>query len=927
MSGRPADPTEVDPMRPCPLPWLTRDPALCPGRYPACYPARRTHLRPPRRSTLSGALSLGLLLVVGMTAGCGESGESTTPPDPTPPPPPAPTTIQVTPALDTLAMGESTTLTASVLDQTGTPMTGVTLTWSSSDPALASVSSAGEVNALGEGPVVITARAGEAQGTADLFVLRLLTPVDDEGGTVSTEEGDVTVEIPEGAVSSGISVSIASEDPGSLPPGGVPGAVVRLGPAGQTFSVPVTLRLRYDPGALAPGIDRTRLRIHRLTEGGWIPLEGSSDPDASAVTTQLTSFSVYGIVADPEADLQVTYLLSPASLVPGASLEHAGEIRNLGPDSVFTAVAELRVTGSLGAPTGLPPFCAVDPDREDADLVVRCTVTDLGPGDAAPLLLQTPAGSDGGTVAGILEIVQRDAPPDPDPTNDAAEGSALVVVPTGEADLSLSLAPSAATLAMTEAITAALQVSNAGPGTASDLEVRIRWPEGRLLLASGVEEGCESTPPLGGVAGLRCTLETLGPGESRTLQVPLRATASTGSAALEAALVGWTGVSDANTTNHAATATLTVTAPDTVVVEGQEALEALSGISVLPGDLRIQGEGITNLAPLSSLTTVGGEFRLQDAGITSLAGLENLASVGGNLILSDLPSLTDITALSGLEGDLPAGLFLFDLPLLTSLAGLEGITGTGGTLSLNRLPALADISALSGITRTGGGVSLLDLAIPDLAGLAALQEIEGQLSLFWNTLPQVDHVEFPALERVGGAVGVAILPTGPDIGAGPTLRLPALTEAGGIFLVTGPQGLARSVRTAEFPVLQRVSGSVLVSRASDLETLELGALTEVLTPAGATSGLQFRDLPVLASLTLGPATLTVFNLGCPAQEGGCNAPNASLTSLDGISSGLTVLTFLSIRGHPGFSNEAAQAFVDRIQAEGANVIISDNGSS
>jgi len=870
------------------------------------------------------AFTSAFLVVLGFLGVLGGCGDSDGGPTSTDPEPPAPSTLQVTPAQDTLAIGESVTLEASVLDQTGAPMSGVTVTWASSDPAVVAVTAAGEATALAEGSVRITAGAGAAQGTADLLVKRLITPVGDEGATVSTEEGDVTVEIPAGAVSSGIQVSVASEDPAGLPAGGVPGAVVRLGPAGQTFDVPVTLRLRYDPQALTPGIDRNRLRIHRLTDGTWVPLEGASDPEEATVTTQLTSFSVYGIVADPAADLQVAYLLSPASLVPGAFLEHEAELRNLGPDSVFTAVAELRVDGDVAAPASLPAACAVDPDSEDADLVVRCTFTDLGPGDAEGFLLRTEAGAEGGLVEGEVMIVQSDGPPDPDASNNQRQGSAEILPASGTADLAVSLSPGSADLELAEALPVELEVSNSGPDAAQDIQVRLRWPEGRLLLSAELDPACEPAPVLAGIAGVLCALSDLPSGAAHSFDIPVRATGSAGTLSLDAALTGWTGVTDANSGNHVASAILTVSVPESLRVEGPEALEALADIVSLPGDLQVVGSGITSLAPLASLVSVGGGLQLLDLGVSSLAGLENLTSLGGNLVLSDLPALADISALAGLEGGLPAGLFLLDLPLLTSLAGLDGVTEVGATLGLNRLPALTDLSALAGVTRTGGGVSLLDLGIEDLSGLAALEEVGGQLSVFWNTLPGLDHVELPALRRVGAAVGVARIPTGPDVGPGPTLRLPALEEAGAVFLALG-QELQRSVRSAEFPALERVNGSMLVSRAQDLETLDLGSLTEVLNPAGATSGLQFLALPALSSLTLGPATLTVLNLGCVVTESNCPATNTSLTSLDGISSGVTVLTFLSIRGNPGFTDADAQAFVDRIGTDGANVVIGGNG--
>ncbi|MDE2846703.1 MAG: Ig-like domain-containing protein [Gemmatimonadota bacterium] len=110
-------------------------------------------------------------------AGCGggDSGPtSPTPPDPTPPtPPPAPvaTSITVAPSSYTLAsIGATVQLTATVRDQNNNTMTGQAVTWTSSDTAVATVSGNGLVTAVSNGTTQITARSGNASGTANITV-------------------------------------------------------------------------------------------------------------------------------------------------------------------------------------------------------------------------------------------------------------------------------------------------------------------------------------------------------------------------------------------------------------------------------------------------------------------------------------------------------------------------------------------------------------------------------------------------------------------------------------------------------------------------------------------------------------------------------------------------------------------------------------
>lgn len=68
-----------------------------------------------------------------------------------------PSLVQVTPTTATITVGGTTALTASVLDATGAVVPGRTVTWSSSAPAIAVVSSAGIVTGVAAGTATISA--------------------------------------------------------------------------------------------------------------------------------------------------------------------------------------------------------------------------------------------------------------------------------------------------------------------------------------------------------------------------------------------------------------------------------------------------------------------------------------------------------------------------------------------------------------------------------------------------------------------------------------------------------------------------------------------------------------------------------------------------------------------------------------------------
>ena len=98
--------------------------------------------------------------------GCGDDTV-----EPMPTEPPVPTTVTIAPTSTTLRLpGATVRLIASVQDQYGQPMSGVAVTWTSSDASVASVDSAGVVSAIAIGTAMVTARAGSASGSAEVII-------------------------------------------------------------------------------------------------------------------------------------------------------------------------------------------------------------------------------------------------------------------------------------------------------------------------------------------------------------------------------------------------------------------------------------------------------------------------------------------------------------------------------------------------------------------------------------------------------------------------------------------------------------------------------------------------------------------------------------------------------------------------------------
>src|SRR5262245_43506712 len=99
---------------------------------------------------------LAALFVVSLTR-CGSSKGSDSPPVTTAPVAVATVTMTGAPADLIAFVDEPSQLTATTVDATGSVLTGRTVTWTSSNTAVATVSSSGFVTVAGTGAVTITA--------------------------------------------------------------------------------------------------------------------------------------------------------------------------------------------------------------------------------------------------------------------------------------------------------------------------------------------------------------------------------------------------------------------------------------------------------------------------------------------------------------------------------------------------------------------------------------------------------------------------------------------------------------------------------------------------------------------------------------------------------------------------------------------------
>ncbi len=181
--------------------------------------------------------------------------------------PPPVATVAVSLGSASIAAGLTTGATATVRDAAGTALTGRTVTWSSSDQAVATFDVAGTVTALGPGTATITATSEGRSGTATLTVTAgtasgapvstaagtstgnaVTQSIGAGGGTLTSGDGRLTLIVPANAVAANTTFSI---EPYTNPaPGGL-GASYQLLPENVAFVQPVQLAFKVSDDDLA----------------------------------------------------------------------------------------------------------------------------------------------------------------------------------------------------------------------------------------------------------------------------------------------------------------------------------------------------------------------------------------------------------------------------------------------------------------------------------------------------------------------------------------------------------------------------------------------------------------------------------------------------------------------------------------------------
>lgn len=219
-------------------------------------------------------------------------------------------TVTLSPMTATLVPSQPLMLSVTLKDSQGALITGRSVTWSSADEAVATISASGAVTALAPGSVKLTATVDgkSAQATVTVVDGGWVTAA---GGTVRAAGGHVAMTVGAGAVATGMAITVT---PLAMPPANphlVPGTAHDLGPSGTTFAQPVAVSLSYEAanvGSAAPA----NFRLHRYASDAWMPVAGSTVNTTTRVVTGTTSsLGQYAILSVPPLVSSVT--VSPAT--------------------------------------------------------------------------------------------------------------------------------------------------------------------------------------------------------------------------------------------------------------------------------------------------------------------------------------------------------------------------------------------------------------------------------------------------------------------------------------------------------------------------------------------------------------------------------------------------------------------------------------
>lgn len=202
--------------------------------------------------------------------------------------------------------------------------------------------------------------------------------VGSSGGTITTQSGAVRLQIPAGAVSGNVQITVTPATNPAPSERLVAGSAYEFGPDGLRFAVPVALTLSYRDAALPAGASEQRLRIFKQVGSQWQLDSDSAVVDAAAntVTAQITGFSTHAILHDECARVPLTTPVAQTGTIRATGCAGDGRFHDLFEVEVEdppAAAGRFRVTAS----GGLRPLIGLStPGRNPSTLMPLANASD-----------------------------------------------------------------------------------------------------------------------------------------------------------------------------------------------------------------------------------------------------------------------------------------------------------------------------------------------------------------------------------------------------------------------------------------------------------------------------------------------------------------------------------------------------------------------
>ena len=206
--------------------------------------------------------------------------------------------LRLTPHAPGIAVGQTGVITATGSYTDGSSRNiASSVTWTSSSPAVVSVSNAGVIAGLALGSATVAATDPLTTDASSVSVTVSTTSplasatIGATGGTLTSADGALLLGVPAGAVGADTVFSVQQV----APPGpGTVGPVYDLEPSGVMFNPPLTLLFDY-AGANLEGVDPQGLSLASYdSPGAWDPVPSSVNVASQTIGAQVSHFTPWG---------------------------------------------------------------------------------------------------------------------------------------------------------------------------------------------------------------------------------------------------------------------------------------------------------------------------------------------------------------------------------------------------------------------------------------------------------------------------------------------------------------------------------------------------------------------------------------------------------------------------------------------------------